>query len=158
MPHFTDFIPLCGSTYFLLPKKIATKKAVINIKNNDNLCFKWSVTRALNPVEKNSKRITKELKEQSEKLNWNGLTFPVKLNKIGIFEKKNPKISVNVFGYEDDIYPLRLSKTKREKINLLLISREKQKHFCLIKNLSRLLSSQVSGHKESKSFRLNCLL
>ena len=50
--HFTDFIPLRGSTYFPLPKKIATKKAVINIKNNDNLCFKWSITRALNPVEK----------------------------------------------------------------------------------------------------------
>ena len=49
--HFTDFIPLRGSTYFPLPKKIATKKAVINMKNDDNLCFKWSVTRALNPVD-----------------------------------------------------------------------------------------------------------
>ena len=37
--HFTDFIPLRGSTYFPLPKKIATKKAVINMKNDDNLCF-----------------------------------------------------------------------------------------------------------------------
>ena len=124
------------------------------MKNDDNLCFKWSVTRALNPVKKNAERITKELKEQSEKLNWNGLEFPVELNQIGIFEKKNSEISVNVFGFEKDVYPLRLSKTKKEKnINLLLI----QKHFTLIKNMSRLLSSQVSGHKESKSFCLNCL-
>ena len=82
---------------FSASKRNRNQESVINIKNNDNLCFKWSVTRALNPVEKNSERITKELKEQSVKLNWNGLTFPVKLNKIGIFEKKNPKISVNVF-------------------------------------------------------------
>ena len=38
--HFTDFIPLRGSTYFPLPKKIATKKAVINMKNDDDQCFK----------------------------------------------------------------------------------------------------------------------
>ena len=57
--HFTDFIPLRGSTFLPLPRKIASKKAVINIKNDDDQCFKWSVVRALNPVEKNSERITK---------------------------------------------------------------------------------------------------
>ena len=87
--HFTDFIPLRGSTYFPLPKKIATKKAVINMKNDDNLCFKWSVTRALNPVDVHPERITKELKDQSERLDWSGLKFPVDLNQIAIFEKFN---------------------------------------------------------------------
>ena len=85
--HLTDFQPLRGSTFFPLPKKIATKKAVINMKNDDNLCFKWSVTRALHPVEKNSERITKILKYQSERLGWSGLKFPVDLNQIAIFEK-----------------------------------------------------------------------
>ena len=157
--HFTDFIPLRGSTYFPLPKKIASKKAVINMKNDDDQCFKWSVVRALNPVEKNSERITKELKDQSERLDWSGLKFPVKLNHIVIFEKFNPSISINVFGFEDRVvYPLRLSKSKSEQtINLLLISDGEKQHYCLIKSLSRLLSSQVSGHKESNSFCLNCL-
>ena len=62
--HFTDFQPLRGSTFLPLPSKITTKKAVINMKNNDDQCFKWSVVRALNPVEKNSERITKELKDE----------------------------------------------------------------------------------------------
>ena len=48
--HFTDFQPLRGSTFLPLPSKISTKKAVINMKNNDDQCFKWSVVRALNPV------------------------------------------------------------------------------------------------------------
>ena len=128
------------------------------MKNDDDQCFKWSVTRALHPVEKNSERITKILKDQSKRLDWSGLKFPVKLDQIVIFEKFNPSISINVFGFEGDVYPLRLSKTKRTQIvNLLLIFDGEQQHYCLIKSLSRLLSSQVSGHKESKSFCLNCL-
>ena len=157
--HFTDFQPLRGSTFLPLPSKISTKKAVINMKNNDDQCFKWSVVRALNPVDIHPERITKELKDQSERLDWSGVKFPVKLDQIVIFEKFNPSISINVFGFEDRVvYPLRLSKRKNEQtINLLLISDGEKQHYCLIKSLSRLLSSQVSGHKESNVFCLNCL-
>ena len=157
--HFTDFQPLRGSTFLPLPSKISTKKAVINMKNNDDQCFKWSVTRALNPVDVHPERVSKELKDQSQRLDWSGLKFPVKLDQIIIFEKNNPQISINVFGFEGDVYPLRLSKrSEREQtINLLLISDEAKQHYCLIKSLSRLLSSQVSGHKESNVFCLNCL-
>ena len=157
--HFTDFQPLRGSSFLQLPKKIRDKKAVINMKNNDDQCFKWSVARALHPVEKNSERVSKELKDQSERLDWSGLKFPVDLKQIIIFEKNNPQTSINVFGFEGDVYPLRLSKrSEREQtINLLLISDGEKQHYCLIKSLSRLLSSQVSGHKESNVFCLNCL-
>ena len=164
--HFTDFQPLRGSTFLPLPSKISTKKAVINMKNNDDQCFKWSVVRALNPVDIHPERVSKELKDQSERLVWSGLKFPVKLDQIVVFEQLNPQISINVFGFESVVYPLRLSKRKSEQrerseneqtINLLLISDEAKQHYCLIKSLSRLLSSQVSGHKESNVFCLNCL-
>ena len=156
--HFTDFQPLRGSTFLPLPSKISTKKAVINMKNNDDQCFKWSVVRALNPVDIHPERVSKELKDQSERLVWSGLKFPVKLDQIVVFEQLNPQISINVFGFEGVVYPLRLSKRKSEQtINLLLISDGEKQHYCLIKSLSRLLSSQVSGHKESNVFCLNCL-
>ena len=97
------------------------------------------------------------MEKQSGDLNWNGLKFPAESKKIGIFEKNNPGISVNVHGNEDGFYPLRLSKTKRERVvNLLLISDEKQKHYCVIKSLSRLLSSQVTNHDGAVVFCLNC--
>ena len=134
--HFTDFQPFRGSSFLPLPKKIATKKTVINMKNDDDQCFKWSVTRALNPVDIHPERVSKELKDQSERLDWSGLKFPVKLNHIVIFEKFNPSISINVFGFEDRVvYPLRLSKrSEREQtINLLLISDGEKQHYCLIK-------------------------
>ena len=41
--------------------------------------FKWAVTRALNPVNKNTERITIELREQAKTLNWDGINFPTPL-------------------------------------------------------------------------------
>ena len=48
----------------------SSKEAIINIKNEDDECFKWAITRALNLVEKISERIDKKHREKSEVLNW----------------------------------------------------------------------------------------
>jgi len=45
------------------------------MKNEDEMCFKWSVARALNSVNHNAERITGLLREQSEKLNMNGIEY-----------------------------------------------------------------------------------
>ena len=127
--HMADWKPISGSSCIPLPKKIKNKGAVINMKNEDNQCFKWCVVRALNPVEKNSERITKELKDQSERLDWSGLRFPVDLKQIKIFEKFNSQLSINVFGFEESVYPLRIPETKKRiNIDLLLISDEEKQH------------------------------
>ena len=41
--------PLRGETWVPLPKELADKKAIINMKNEDNKCFLWCVLRALIP-------------------------------------------------------------------------------------------------------------
>ena len=46
-----NFSPMSGGTYKDLLKRIINKKAVTNIKNNDNKCFKWSILRAVYPKE-----------------------------------------------------------------------------------------------------------
>ena len=108
--HTVKYVPLGCSTYIPLPKFLAAKKAIINLKNEDDECFKWAITRALNPVEKNSERIDKKLREKSEVLNWDCLKFPVNLSDINKFENNNSSISVNVLGYEKAVYPLRITK------------------------------------------------
>ena len=50
--HTVKSVPLGGSSYIPLPKFLAARKAIINLKNEDDECFKWAITRALNPVEK----------------------------------------------------------------------------------------------------------
>jgi len=112
--------PLRGNSYIHLPKVLADKKAIINMKNKDNECFKWCITRAPNPVDANdhSTRITKELKKQAESINWNGITFPTTLREIDKFESNNNDISVNVFGYENLFIPYEFRSTS-EKISLI---------------------------------------
>ena len=43
---------LGGSSYIPLPDFLAAKKAKVNLKNENDECFKWAITRALNPIEK----------------------------------------------------------------------------------------------------------
>ena len=61
-----EFAPLKGNAWIPLPKEIEEKKAVINMKNEDDECFKWCVARALNPVENHPERITQKLRKQAE--------------------------------------------------------------------------------------------
>ena len=42
--HTVKYVPLGGSTYILLPKFLAAKKAIIKLKNEDDECFKWAIT------------------------------------------------------------------------------------------------------------------
>ena len=76
-----------------------------------------------------------------------GIEYPMSLKDIDKFEKQNPTISITVLGYEGkSVYALRNSvNTERDyNIILMLIKKDGVKHYCLVKSLSRLLSSQVS--------------
>ena len=85
------------------------------------------------------------------------MNFPVELKDISEFEKNNPDFSVNVFGFDDCIYPLRISKGKGKAVDLLLLEKDGQQHFCFIKSLSTLLSSQINHHDHKKFICKRCL-
>ena len=160
--HTVSYRPLRGNTWIPLPKELADKKAIINMKNKDNKCFMWCVQRALNLKNKNPERIDKELMEKEDNLNMKGIEYPVSLKDIDRFEKQNPNISITVFGFNEKnkVYPLRVSEhiyNREVDIILLLIERDGVKHYCLVKNSSRLLSKQTSAHKEGTHICLRCL-
>ena len=91
----------------------------------------------MNPTDKDPQRIDKNLKSKRDQLNIDRIEFPVSLKSIDKVEKQNPSISINVFGYEDCVYPLRVSKVvDKTAINLLLISDDEKQHYCLINNMS----------------------
>ena len=71
--HTVKYVSFGGSSYNPLPRFLAATKAIINLKNADDECFKWDITRALNPVEEHSERIDKIFREKSKVLNWEGL-------------------------------------------------------------------------------------
>ena len=156
--HFVRWKPLRGSSWIALPPDLENKKALINMKNKDHMCFKWCITRAKNQVEIHPERITPKLREQAEELNWDGCQFPMAVDKIKYFEARNPQISVNVFGWNGSIFPLKNIREEKEcHVDLILLTKEFKTHYCLVKNFSRLVSSQVSRNGHERFFCKKCL-
>ena len=160
--HTVSYRPLRGNTWIPLPKELADKKAIINMKNKDNKCFMWCVQRALNPNNNHPERVDEDLISKQDTLNMKGIEYPVSLKDIDRFEKQNPNISITVFGCngKNKIYPLSVSEhvyNREHNIILLLIERDGVKHYCLVKNPSRLLSKQISAHKEGTHICFRCL-
>ncbi|XP_047513541.1 uncharacterized protein LOC125055226 isoform X2 [Pieris napi] len=163
--NVNKFNPLRGGSYIDLPHDIKIKKAVVNVKNTDDACFKWALLSALFPVLKNSDRVSSYFKH-SNKLKFDNIKFPVKFRDIPKIENLN-KISINVFGLEYNeqtrkhivVGPLYFTKNRMSThINLLSLTQGKIGHYCFIKNISRLISSQISKSKEAIYLCDFCLL
>ena len=91
-------------------------KGLINIKKEDDECFRWCHIRPLNPHIKHPERIKKDDKRFVGELKYKGIEFPVSQKQYNKIEKQN-SIRINVFGYEKDNHSLftflrKSSKTK----------------------------------------------
>ena len=108
--NIVQYQPTNGSSYIKHPQELNHhKKGLINLKNNDNECFRWCHIRHLNPQDKDPQRIKKSDKEYINKLDYSGIEFPVKINQYNKIEKQN-EININVFGYENkQPYPIYVS-------------------------------------------------
>ena len=158
--HTTRWDITNAGSYIELPQALKNKKAIINMKNQDDKCFLWCVLRALNPKDNHPERIDNDLKSKEDILNMQGIQYPVSLRGIDRFERLNPEISISVLGYneEEKVYPLKVSKYTgcKNDIILLLIKDVEKSHYCLVKNISALLSSQINNNEHKRYFCLNC--
>ena len=76
--NISAYSPLAGNSNIELPDELKNPiKGLINIKNNDNKCFLWRHIRHLNLVERNPQRITRKDRELLNKLDYEGINFPV---------------------------------------------------------------------------------
>ena len=137
----TDYKPKIGTSFVELPAFIKNKKAVVNIKNDDRLCFIYSILAHKLKVKKNAERV-KQYKDKLDLLKFkheqyeNGVE--VNSNKILHFEKAN-EMCVNIYGLIDnEISPLRLSKMEYEDIVNLFYY---EGHYTYIKSFPRFAGS-----------------
>ena len=138
----TEYIPISGgniSELNKIPELFLNKRSLLILRNNDDKCFLHCYIRKfLNPIAKNSFRITKRDKEiANEIINETNLTFEnVSINEMNKIEKKI-EININVFSCNKNYKnknPVRKSKENYDKIlDLLLI--EDINHYIIIKNL-----------------------
>lgn len=163
--NILKYDPLNGGSFINLPLGILRKNACVNIKNNDNFCFKWSVVsyfyRVENPndvrnyslVNINEDKIDlSNFTNYNIVLNFENLCFPLSIYQIEYFEKINPLISINVFTIDakgkNIVGPLyRTKKLKPNHINLLYLTSNNNSHFVLVKNLASLITKQLNSHQ-----------
>jgi hypothetical protein len=94
--RINKYNPLRGSSYVPLSKVLAHKKAIKNVKNEDNKCFLWSILSAFHPADKRSYRVSKYKKLENEfDEALHGIEYPVKLDVSKFVRRKN--ISINVY-------------------------------------------------------------
>ena len=156
--NLTKYAPMNGSSYIQLPTELRNSaKGLINLKNEDNECFRWCHIRYLNPQGKDPQRIKKDDRQYIKNLDYQGIKFPVTIKQINKIEKQN-NIRINVFGYENkQPYPIYISKEKfKDDMNLLLITNDKNKHYVLIKDFNKFMHNQTK-HDGRKHFCMYCL-
>ena len=125
-----------ASSWVELPTNYKNSQSIINIKNNDNLFFLWSILAYLFPVSENKNR-TSNYSMHMHKLNLDNLEFSIKVKDIPKFERKN-RLNINVFELTKNILsPIYINNNYNEpQIDLLLY----ENHYCLLTTLHWLIN------------------
>ena len=123
------------------PKWLKDKKSTINPKNNDDKCFQYAVTLALNldKIKKDPQRVSK-IKSFIEKYNLGDLDFPSTSKDWKKFECNN-EVALNILYVPYNtkqiniVYKSKNNLTQKRQIILLMISDGQKWHYLVVKNL-----------------------
>ena len=118
-----------GGSYIESPKSLKNKKATINTKNNDDKCFQYASTVALNyeQIKKDPQRISK-IKPFLDKYNWKETDFLSHSKEWINFESNTKSIVLNilyVLNNTEEIrhaYKSKYNLNRKNQIILLMIT------------------------------------
>lgn len=134
-----------GSSYISTPEKYSNPKCgLINIRNEDDECFRWCMKYHQSEKKQNDVRTT-ALKKVNDKYDYTGLEYPVSLDGISHFEDIN-KVCIYVYEIDEDtndIITCRRGNSEyimNELIYLLRIEDAEKAHYIYIKDIGRLLN------------------
>lgn len=136
-----------GGSYVELPEKIKNKQACINIKNDDDKCFLWSLLafKHYDEIKSKSKNEVRHYKKYVDTIKLpEYVSYPVETQVISMWEEAN-NIKINVFTL-DESQNIKIeyhSSFKTKNVCNLLLYKE---HYVWIKNLDRFDASSTSKH------------
>ena len=148
--NINKFKPIRGSNYIATPSALIGNHFLLNIRNNDNKCFAYSVLAAMFP-EKEHKQRQNKYKPNLHKLNFDNIEFPMSLTDVPKFGKQN-NIGIIVFGFEKNkILPFYLSGKGTHKVfPLLLLTDGLTSHYCLITNFHVFMARQFGKRNHNR--------
>ena len=134
------------------------KKATINPKNNDDRCFQYVLTPAVNheQIKKNPQRISK-IKPFIDQYNWKEIDFPSHRKHWKKIEVNNESIPLNILYVPYNTKKIRRAyKSKyilKRKIQviLLMINDGEKWHYLAVKKLSAFLIG-ITGSSNNRDF------
>ena len=125
-----------ASSYCKLPKSFCNSTSIVNIRNEDNYCFLWSILANKYKVDNHREKVS-HYKNHFHELNQGDIQFPMKIIDIPTFERLN-NLNINVFELSSNDKTLSPNYVKKnyydEQIDLLLY----ENHYCLITNSKNL--------------------
>ena len=180
----TKFRPLGGScTLYKLPEHLLRKRCLLNVTGPPELdghCFEYAVLAGLYTEDNVTGQLPwSDLHQYRHTLKFEGLAGSgryMAVTNIPDFEQKN-ELSINVYGYEDgEVFPVHVTQQYKQNrhVNLLLlcpqtadenddienfetITNHRRGHYCVIKSMSRLVSSQLGQHHAQVFICMRCL-
>ena len=103
--HYDKYNSTRGGSFIELPKWVQTKKACINIKNEDDLRFQYSIQCGVHKIyEKDHACKVSHYKNIDDNLNWEGVKFaPSNIDIDRLEENDEGLISVNVYHISQEL-------------------------------------------------------
>ena len=150
-----------GGSYIDSPQWLKNKKSTINPKNNDDKCFQYAVTLALNlnRIDNHLERIYK-IKPFIDQYNWKYIDF-LAMGKDWKKIESNNEIALNILYVPHNTkkiniaYKSKHNLTREKQAILLMISNGEKWHYLTVKNLSGLSRGITSNHN-ADFYCLNC--
>ena len=150
-----------GGSYIDFPQWLKNKKSTINPKNNNDKCFQYAVTLALNlnRIDNHPERISK-IKAFIYQYNWKDIDFSAMGKDWKKFESNN-EIALNILYVPHNTkkiniaYKSKHNLTREKQVILLMISNDEKWHYLTEENLLGLLTGITSNHNADFYF-LNC--
>ena len=150
-----------GRWYKDFPEWLKNKKETTNSKNNDDNCFHYALTAALNHqnIEKNPQRISK-IKPFIDQYNWKEIDFPSDSKDWKKLEQNNKTIALNILflPYTKKIrlaYKSKHSFKRENQVILLMIADGKKWYYLDVRSVPALLRGITSNHT-GDFYCLNC--
>ena len=135
-------------------ERLKDKKSTINPKNNDDKCFQYAVTLALNlyKIKRDPQRISK-IKPFIDQYNWKDVNFPSN-SKDWRKRELNNEIALNVLCVPHNTRKIQVAYKSKQNLTcdknviLLMITDGEKWHYLTVKNVPGLLRGITSTHKE----------
>ena len=130
-----------GGSYIDSPKWLKNKKVTICPKNNDNKCFQYALTIALNyeKIKKDPQSISK-IKLFIDQYNWKDKDFPSHSKDWKKFESSNKLIALNILYVPHNTEKIRhackskYNFTRENQVILLMITDGEKWHYLTVKS------------------------